>query len=105
VQSDEVDYFTPEVLAVMELMAGQIATALSNARLYEVSERTSRHERALGNIDRRIQTATSVDEILQVTARELGKALRVPYSAIELQLPQNGSPTDTDQPKSESEPV
>jgi hypothetical protein len=27
-----------------------------------------------------------MDEILQATVRELGKALRVPYTAIELQI-------------------
>jgi GAF domain-containing protein/HAMP domain-containing protein len=86
VQSDQVDYFTSEVIAVIELMAGQIATALSNASLYEVADRSSRHERALGNIDRHIQSAADMDEILQVTVRELGKALRAPHTAIELRL-------------------
>lgn len=86
VQSDRVNYFSDEALSVMDLMAGQIATAISNARLYEVAERTSRHERALGNIDRRIQGAVNMDDILQTAVRELGKALRMPYTAIELQL-------------------
>jgi GAF domain-containing protein len=86
VQSDVVDYFASEVVAVIELMAGQIATALSNASLYEVADRSSRHERALGRIDRHIQSATDMDEILQVAVRELGKALRAPHTAIELRL-------------------
>lgn len=86
VQADETGFFTQETLSVLELLAGQIATALSNAQLYDVAERTSRHERALGAIDRRIQNAVDVDDILQTAVRELGKALRVPYTAIELQL-------------------
>ncbi|MCB9450058.1 MAG: GAF domain-containing protein [Anaerolineaceae bacterium] len=86
VQSDVVGYFTQDVLAVMELMAGQIAAALSNASLYEQAERTSRYERAMGNIDRQIQGAVDMDEILQATVRELGKALRVSHTAIELRL-------------------
>jgi GAF domain-containing protein/HAMP domain-containing protein len=89
VQSDRVDFFTDDMLSVIELMAGQIANAISNARLYENAERTSRHERALGNIDRKIQDAVDMDEILQITVRELGKALRVPYTAIELRLNQS----------------
>ncbi|HEX2908433.1 MAG TPA: GAF domain-containing protein [Phototrophicaceae bacterium] len=96
VQSNQVGYFNTEVLAVMELMAGQIATAISNAQLYEVAERTSRHEKALGNVDRRIQGAVDMDEILQTTVRELGKALRVPYTAIELQLTNEDSITTGD---------
>jgi GAF domain-containing protein len=87
VQSDQANYFTDEVLSILDLMAGQIAIAVSNALLYDVAERNSRHERALGNIDRQIQGAVDMDEILQVAARELGKALRVPHTQIELHLP------------------
>lgn len=94
VQSDTAGYFSNEVLAVMELLGGQIATALSNASLYEQAERTSRYERAMGNIDRQIQGAVNMDEILQIAVRELGKALRVPYTAIELHV-EDG---DHDQP-------
>lgn len=86
VQSDQAGFFNADMLSVIELLAGQVATALSNAQLYDVAERTSRHERALGAIDRRIQNAVDVDDMLQVAVRELGKALRVPYTAIELQL-------------------
>jgi GAF domain-containing protein len=85
VQSDTADYFNEEVQSVLELMASQISTAISNARLFEIADRTSRHERAVGAIDRKIQNAVDMDEILQVAVRELGKALRVPYTAVELQ--------------------
>jgi len=93
VQSDQPGYFTQDVLEVFELLALQIATAISNARLYDQADRTrlydqadrtSRHDRAITEIDRRLQGALGVDEILQTTVRELGKALRVPYTAIEL---------------------
>lgn len=94
VQSNIPGYFTQQSLVVMELMAAQIAVAVSNARLYEISERTSRRERALGAIDRKIQGAVGMDEILQATVRELGKALRVPYTAIELQVNAD-QPADT----------
>jgi GAF domain-containing protein len=85
VQSDVVDFFTAESFEVMQLLAGQVATALSNARLYEVAERTSRHEAALSNIDAKIQSANNMDDVLQTAVRELGKALRVPHTAIEIQ--------------------
>jgi GAF domain-containing protein/HAMP domain-containing protein len=100
VQSDEMAYFSEETLDVMELLAGQIATALSNARLFEVVERTSRHEQAVGTITRRIQEAVDLDDILQVTVRELGKALRVPYTAIELKIADdNGGQSPDAQPE------
>jgi putative methionine-R-sulfoxide reductase with GAF domain len=84
VQGDEVDYFNDETLSVLEILANQIATALSNASLFESADRSSRHEQALGAIDRQIQQATDVDEVLQITVRELGKALRVPHTSIKL---------------------
>ncbi len=97
VQSNEVNYFTQQTLTVMELMASQVAVAISNARLYEYAERTSRHERALGSIDRGIQSAVDLDEILQSTVRELGKALRVPHTVIQLQVePSNGEVKEND---------
>ena len=43
VQSDAVNYFDEETLEIIELLAGQVASALSNARLYDVAERTGRH--------------------------------------------------------------
>jgi nitrate/nitrite-specific signal transduction histidine kinase len=100
VQSDKTNYFNAEVLGVMELMAGQIATALSNAQLYEVASRTSRHEKAIGNINRKIQSAADMDDILKTTVRELGKALRVPYTAIELQLTGDEITSVSDMPES-----
>lgn len=86
VQSDQLNYFELETLKVLELLSNQIAIALSNARLFENAERISRHEQAMGRIDRSIQSAVDVDEILKVTVRELGKALRVPMTTIELRM-------------------
>ncbi len=89
VQSDQVEFFTDDLYAILEVTATQISAALNNARLFETLDRTTRHEQLLSNISRQIETATDMDEILQTTARELGKALRVPYTAIELQLGQD----------------
>ena len=86
VQSDKILYFEPDIQTTLEVLASQISTALSNAQLYTTSQRTSRHELAMGTISRSIEQATSVDDVLQTAVRELGKALRVPHTAIELQL-------------------
>lgn len=97
VQSDQIDFFNDETRGVLELLASQIATALSNAQLFEAVERTSRHEQAMSKISRRIQEAVDLDDLLQVTVRELGKALRVPYTAIELKVNEgNGAHAKTD---------
>jgi methyl-accepting chemotaxis protein len=102
-QGDMRNTFDEDVQSMMELLSGQIATALSNARLFEAVERTSRHEQAVGAITRRIQEAVDLEEILQVTVRELGKALRVPYTAIELKVDTgNGDTPPEPQPEGES---
>lgn len=85
-QSDRTGFFNAERIVVMEAVAAQVATAISNATLFASLQRVTAHEQALGNISRVVERATTVDEVLQTTVRELGKALRVPYTAIELQL-------------------
>lgn len=86
VQSDQANYFDVQTLSILETLGNQVAVALSNATLYQVAERTSRHEQALGSIAQRLQGAANVEEVLQVAVRELGKALRVPHTAIQLDM-------------------
>lgn len=86
VQSDEVGYFDEDTLGIMETLAAQISGALSNARLFQTAERSSRHAQALSSIQENMQSAVDMEDMLQRTARELAKALRVPYAAIELKL-------------------
>ena len=85
-QADVQDRFGPDLLDVFVTLASQIAVALENARLFRDVERTTRHEQTLNVIAEQIQRATSLDELIHTTARELGKALRVPHTAIELRL-------------------
>lgn len=86
IQSDQANFFNETKFSVIELMATQIAVAISNARLYEASERISYRERILGSLDRQLQSALSMDEILRTSSRELAKALEVPESTVEIKL-------------------
>jgi putative methionine-R-sulfoxide reductase with GAF domain/HAMP domain-containing protein len=85
-QADVEDRFGPDLLDVFMTLASQIAIALENARLFRDVERATRHEQTLNVIAEQIQRATSLDDLIHTTARELGKALRVPHTAIELKL-------------------
>jgi putative methionine-R-sulfoxide reductase with GAF domain len=85
-QSDTVARFDADTQVVLSTLAGQIAVAAQNASLFAAVEQRGRRDRALSAITDEIQRATSLDEVLQVAARELGQALRVPHTAIELQL-------------------
>ena len=93
-QSDQADFFDEDRVVVMEAVAAQVAVAISNATLFQSLQKITAHERALGEINRTIEDASSVDEILQTTVRELGKALRIPYTAIEVQLQSDLSSSD-----------
>ncbi|HML22317.1 MAG TPA: GAF domain-containing protein [Aggregatilinea sp.] len=87
IQSDRAGNFDPVATPpLLSTLAQQISIALSNARLFTEVERAGRHEHALAAISDQIQGALNMDEVLEIAARELGKALRVPHTAIELQL-------------------
>ncbi|MCA0459070.1 MAG: GAF domain-containing protein [Chloroflexi bacterium] len=86
IQSDQADFFNETKASVIELMAAQIAVAISNARLYQASERISFRERILGSLDRDLQVAVSMDEILRTATRELAKGLELPESTLEIKL-------------------
>jgi putative methionine-R-sulfoxide reductase with GAF domain len=105
VQSDQVGFFDETSQSILETLAGQIATAISNTRLYENAIKSSRHDQVLSSITESIQNANSVDDVLQTAIKELGKALRVPHTAIELQLvssvenPEHENGFDGEQPE------
>ena len=93
-QSDEINHFDNRNIAILEVLAAQLANAISNAQLYEETSRTSRHEQALSHIVGSMQQASTIDDILQTAVKELGKALRVPHTAIEVELKDNLNPSN-----------
>jgi|GEM_PF-4350559 len=94
VQNDTEAAFDENTANILEIMAKQIASAIYNARVFDVSDRTSRREQALSAITERIQGSTNMEEILQTAVIELGKALRVPHTALELKLPADNGTTE-----------
>lgn len=86
VQSDQRDRFGDDMQMIMAALAQQIGIALSNAQLFSEVERGSRYEHTISAINDGIQGAVSMDEVLEIATRELGKALRVPHTTIELQV-------------------
>ncbi len=97
VQANQVGYFTPEMVAVLETLAGQVSVAIQNARLFAEVERTGRRERVLNRIMQHVQSAYSIDEVLQAAAQELGQALRAP-TTITLQMPTDDGNSQSDEP-------
>lgn len=86
VQSERVDAFSEEDVNIQVTLAAQVATALQNARNYERARRQAEREALLNAISQKIQSATSVEAVLQIAARELGHALRAPRAIAQLSL-------------------
>lgn len=86
VQSDRVNAFSEEDASIQTTLASQVAIALQNARSFEQAQRQARRETALNTISQQIQGATTVDAVLQIAARELGRALGAPLTIAQLGL-------------------
>lgn len=86
VQSDRMDAFSEEDASIQTTLASQVAIALQNARSFEQAQRQARRETALNAISQQIQGATTVDAVLQIAARELGRALGAPLTIAQLGL-------------------
>ena len=95
VQANRVGHFTPELVSVLETLAGQVSVAIQNARLFAEVERTGRRERVLNRIMEQVQSAHNIEEVLQVTAQELGRALQSP-TTIMLHMPSDAGRSEPD---------
>jgi GAF domain-containing protein len=70
--------------AAFQQMSNQIAVALANADAYARSQKVARNKAIASEIVAELQQQTEVEAILQVTARELGKALGAKRARIRL---------------------
>lgn len=83
--------WSPEERAWVESVAMQAAIALENARLMEESQKQASIERAVAEITTRVWSANTIDGILQIAAKEIGRALNASEATIELQAENEGA--------------
>jgi GAF domain-containing protein len=76
--------WSDEAVQTVETILGQLDLALTNARLLEETRLRAVQEAARGEIVGRIRALTSTDAILRSAAEELGRALQVERSRIQL---------------------
>lgn len=82
--------WTEDQVQLARFVVGQLDLALDNARLLEETRLRANQERARSDIVSRIRAMTSTDAILRNAARELGVALQVERSRIQLLPPGEG---------------
>jgi GAF domain-containing protein len=91
VQSDRINAFSEEDANIQNTLASQVATALQNARSFSQAQRQAERETMLNVISQKIQSATTVEAVLQIAARELGHALGAPMTMAQLSMRDNKS--------------
>lgn len=75
-----------ETTLLVEEAANRLALALENARLVQDAQRLATREQQINIITSRVQQATDLDTVLKNTIRELGNALGVPRTFIQIGL-------------------
>ncbi|HSG45017.1 MAG TPA: GAF domain-containing protein, partial [Anaerolineales bacterium] len=86
VQSDRINAFSDEDANIQTTLASQIATAMQNASSFTQAQKQAERESTLNVINQKIQSATSVEAVLQIAARELGHALGAPMTIAQLSM-------------------
>ncbi len=76
--------WSADSVRLVESVIGQLDLALNNARLLEQTRLQANQEAARGEIVGRMRALTSTDAILRSAAEELGRALQVERSRIQL---------------------
>lgn len=85
-EGEEPHEFSEDETRLFNAMGPQIATVLENRRQFERAQRQAEREATLNAISQKIQSATSVEAVLQIAARELGHALGAPRAIAQLSL-------------------
>ena len=79
---------TQDDVTLLQSIAGQVAIALQNARLYQHAQSQAQRSLLINEINQKIQRSVTVEQILQVTAEELGKAMDARRTTVQLRQQQ-----------------
>jgi len=77
VQDNHIGAFSEDDVSLLRSLADQTAVAVQNARAYIDVQRVAEREGIISSIGQQIQSAASVEEVLEIALSELGRSLRV----------------------------
>ena len=78
---------------LIQSIANQVAVAVQNAQAYQHTQRQAVREAQITAINQRIQSAATIDDVLQIAISELGQVLDSQQASVELRVgaqPDNG---------------
>lgn len=84
IQSRHVDYFTPEQQSILTLLAGRLATAIENARLYQKERTQAETLLLLNEVGRETSSILDVEELLRRAAEQIKRV--IDYQILSLML-------------------
>lgn len=81
-QSDEADYFKPELIDLLTLFSTQASLALENARLYSLERRRAQQLEAINAVAQQTTAVLDLDELLTVVCRLLLEWFHIDHAAV-----------------------
>jgi GAF domain-containing protein/HAMP domain-containing protein len=86
---------TPDIGAreerMVQTVATQLAIVMQRVKFFDQVQKQAKRESMLNVISQKIQSATTVEAVLQIAARELGHALGAPMTIAQLSMKENAS--------------
>ena len=86
VQHNIINGLSEQDTDLIQAIANQVGIAVQNAQIYQRAQRQATREASIVAISQRIQSASTIDEVLKVAVSELGEALGARRSNIDLKV-------------------
>ena len=83
-----IDVREDDTIEMVQAVASHLAISLDNARLFEEAQETAVQQQHINEIVGQYQSATTVDDLLQIALSELGETLSAHNGKIRLGSPQ-----------------
>jgi diguanylate cyclase (GGDEF)-like protein len=81
-QSDQTNYFTPEIIDLLTLFSTQASLALENARLYSLERRRAQQLEAINAVAQQTTAVLDLDELLTVVCRLILEWFHIDHVAV-----------------------